>query len=247
MDGDVMDEPNDEPPDLAALEERLGYEFANQSLLAMSLRHSSHANETAAGESNERLEFLGDAVIGLVVAHLLFEANPRWREGDLTRGLHRLVDRRSLAVQARHLDLGAHLELGRTERQSGGDEKSSILADALEAVIGAVYLDGGIEPVKRLALRLFEDSLQADSPRVGRDPKTQFQEAIMAEFGEFPRYVLEQDSGVEGDDVRFRVGVLVAGESWGTGVGRTKRAAERIAAEQGIEQIAVRGVAGENR
>jgi ribonuclease-3 len=240
-----MDDAQERAADLQSLEARLQYCFRDPTLLETALRHSSFANETPGVESNERLEFLGDAVIGLVVAHLLFDANAAWREGDLTRGLHRLVDRRSLAQQGRALDLGAHLLLGRTEQSSGGREKPSILADALEAVIGAIFLDGGLDPVRELAGRLFSDSLGADSPRVERDPKTRFQEAIMAKFGEFPSYSLEADTGVEGDDLRFRICVCVGEESWGQGVGRTKRAAERAAAEQGLERLDVHNETGE--
>jgi ribonuclease-3 len=240
-----MDDGYEGDVDVELLEARLHYVFSDRSLLERALSHSSHANESPDGESNERLEFLGDAVIGLVVAHLLFEANPDWREGDLTRGLHSLVDRRSLAEQAKALDLGTHLRLGRTERQSRGHEKESILADAMEALLGAIYIDGGLEPVTVLARALFADSLEGDSPGVERDPKTRFQESIMAEFGYFPSYELEGDSGVEGDDARFHVRVLVGDESWGSGVGRTKRAAERIAAECGLERMDARERDGE--
>jgi len=244
MDSPAADDGHAGDVDLGVLEARLQYTFADRTLLERALCHSSHANETPEADSNERLEFLGDAVIGLVVAHQLFEANPDWREGDLTRGLHRLVDRRSLAEQARVLDLGAHVRLGRTERQSKGQEKDSILADAMEAVLGAIYLDGGLEPVTALARGLFAESLAADSPGVERDPKTHFQEAIMAEFGHFPSYELEADSGVEGDDDRFCVRVMVDDERWGTGVGRTKRAAERTAAERGLEHMGKRPPSG---
>jgi len=219
---------------LETLEGRLGYRFSDRSLLEHALCHSSYAHEEEGVESNERLEFLGDAVIGNVVAHLLYEAHPSWREGDLTRGLHRLVDRKALSELARRLELGSFLRLGRTERRSGGEHKTSILADAMEAVLGALYLDGGLAPVVELAQRAFAEALATDAPRVGRDPKTQFQEWVMARYGEFPRYEGLTDSEIEGDEDRFYVEVHAQGEVWGQGRGRTKRAAERAAAKGGL-------------
>lgn len=223
---------------LERLEEALGYCFEDRALLETALCHSSYAHETEGVASNERLEFLGDAVIGNVVAHLLFEAHPRWKEGDLTRALHRLVDKRALSALARRLGIGPYLRLGKTERRSAGEHKNTILADAMEALIGAMYLDGGMDPVAALACRAFSEALAANAPRVGRDPKTAFQERIMAATGEFPRYLTLEDSGVEGDDARFRVEVRVKGEAWAHGMGRTKRSAERAAAEQAIQRKA---------
>jgi ribonuclease-3 len=216
---------------LCALEARLGHRFRDRDLLREALRHASYAHETEGAISNERLEFLGDAVIGVVVAQLLFEAQPGWREGELTRALHDLVDRRALARVARELDLGSQLRLGRTERQSEGHEKDSILGDAMEAVLGALYLDAGLDPVRRLAERVFQDALHADAAPVERDPKTRLQEHVMALHGIFPHYELERDSGLEGDERRFTVRVCVGEEQRGVGVGRTKRGAERAAAE----------------
>lgn len=224
---------SDDPPsqDLARLESALGHPFARPELLALALRHASHAHEAGGGESNERLEFLGDAVVGLVVAHALYDAHPDWREGDLTRGLHALVDARSLARLARSLSLGEALALGRTELASGGREKASILADALEAVIGAIFLDGGLPAVERFARTHFADALAGDASPVARDPKTELQERTMGEVGSFPDYRLVADSGIEGDDRRFTVEVSLRGEVLAQAVGRTKRAAQREAAQ----------------
>jgi len=224
------DELDLEPDPLAVLEEALGYRFENRALLETALRHASYANENPGYESNERLEFLGDAVLGLVVGQLLFEAHPDWREGDLTRGLHQLVDKRSLAELGRELGLGPCLRLGRTELQSQGRAKASILADALEAVIAAAYLDGGLVAVTDFARRKFASALAPGAPRAARDPKTQFQEWAMAEHGEFPSYAVVADSGIEGDDERFTVATSIGGEEWMRGSGRTKRAAEQAAA-----------------
>ncbi|MBW2383201.1 MAG: ribonuclease III [Deltaproteobacteria bacterium] len=220
---------------LETLEEQLGHAFTDRGLLETALQHSSYANETPGTTSNERLEFLGDAVIGLAVGHLLYASNPGWREGDLTRATAYLVDRPGLAALARSLELGRHLRLGRTERQSRGHEKDSILADAMEAVIGALFLDTGLEAVHAFAMRVFADRLR-DVP-VERDPKTRFQELVMARVGEFPRYNLITDSGVEGDGERFTVEARVAGEVWSQGVGRTKQAAEFAAAARALARL----------
>jgi ribonuclease-3 len=223
-----------EAPPVEVLEQALGHRFDDRALLEQALQHASWANERADTESNERLEFLGDAVIGLVTAHLLFETNPAWDEGALTRALHLIVDRRGLSELARRLGVGAHLRLGTTERQSQGHEKDTILADAMEALIGALYLDAGLAPVRALVLREFADVLEAP---VERDPKTRFQELVMARHGEFPVYALERDSGIEGDEARFTVRALVGGEPFSMGVGRSKRAAEFEAAARALVRL----------
>ena len=230
-----MSESQHEGELLARLEETLGYRFEDRGLLENALQHSSYAHEHPAAESNERLEFLGDSVLGLVVAHALYAARPDWAEGQLTRALHALVEGRSLARLARSMGVGSALRLGRTERQSGGEDKDSILANAMEAIIGAVYLDGGLDAASQLVERVFADALDADAPPVARDPKTAFQEKVMAAEGIFPTYRLVSDSSIEDDEERFHVEVRVAGERVGEGVGRTKRAAEREAAQRALE------------
>jgi len=221
---------------LAALEAALGHRFERPELLATALRHASHAHESGGAESNERLEFLGDAVLGLVVAHALYDAHRDWREGDLTRALHGVVEARSLAALAGRLELGRALELGRTELASGGREKASILADAMEAVIGALYVDGGLAAVDRFVRTRFASELARDSSPVARDPKTELQERTMARFGAFPTYRLRADSGVEGDDRRFTVEVSLRGDLLAEATDRTKRAAEREAARLALAE-----------
>lgn len=218
------------------LEEALGYRFRDRSLLEHALQHSSYAHDLPGAKSNERLEFLGDSVLGLVVAHSLFRAKPEWDEGQLTRAMHALVEGRSLAELARELEVGPALRLGRTEELSRGEQKKSILADAMEAIIGALYLDGGLEVVRSFIDRVFADSLASDSPAVARDPKTALQEDVMATEGEFPTYRMIRDSEVEGDDERFEVEVRLRGKPLARGVGRTKRAAERVAAKQALRE-----------
>ncbi|HBZ70893.1 MAG TPA: ribonuclease III [Deltaproteobacteria bacterium] len=212
------------------LEAALGHHFNDATLLERALTHPSFANETGLGESNERLEFLGDAVLGLVVAHLLYEAHPEWTEGELTRARHALVNMRALAHLARALSLGKHVRLGRSEQRTGGAEKDSILSDLFEALVGAIYLDAGTRPVEALVRTRFEVALKAGSPPPERDPKTQLQEWAQARFHCIPTYHDIADSGVENDEGRFAVEVRVAERPLGQGVGRTKRQAEREAA-----------------
>ena len=222
-----------EPPtrDLAGFEERLGYRFRDRSLLATALRHASRANEDAGLDSNERLEFLGDSVIGLVVAHRLFVAHRDRSEGDLTRGLHGLVNTHALARLATQLALSEVIELGRTELRTGGAVKQRILADAMEAVIGAMFLDGGLDIVGEFVGTAFSNSFQPGAQRTARDPKTELQELAVASWGELPDYSLVSDSNIEGDDERFLVEVSLASGHRASGSGRSKRAAEQLAAE----------------
>jgi len=221
---------------LDVLEQNMGYAFRERALLERAVTHSSYSHENKGQGSNERLEFLGDSVIGMVVAGLLYRAHPDWPEGDLTRALHQLVDWRGLSRLARRLDLGAHLRLGRTEELSSGRDKDSILADAMEAVIGAVYLDGGVPPVERFARSFFAEALSPGAPRVGLDPKTRFQEWSMQTFGVFPGYRTVGDTGIEGDEVRFTVELRIRDIAVSRGVARSKREAERQAAEAAYER-----------
>ncbi len=214
----------------------LGYEFEDISLLEMALQHSSFANEASGRQSNERLEFLGDSVLGSVVAHALYEAHPKWQEGDLSLALHNLVDQRSLARLGADLGVGSYLRLGRTERQSSGESKPGIVSDAVEAILGAIYLDGGLAPVEKLLRRVFASALAADAVPVQRDPKTRFQEWVMARTGVFPTYDCVGNSGIEGDENRFTVKAMMGDEAWGEGTARSKRKAEQLAATQALER-----------
>lgn len=227
------------PPD-AGLEARLGHRFASSSLLEAALTHPSYAHERSAGCGNERLEFLGDAVLGLVVGRLLYERYPAWAEGHLTRARAALVRGSALAEKARDLELGRHARLGRTEQRSGGADKERILANLFEAVVGALYLDAGLEPVVALVEREFRAELDAGDAAHARDPKTRFQEWAHAAYQRTPRYRAEADSGVEEASDRFCVSVELDGEIWGRGTGRTKRAAERAAAREALARVEAR-------
>jgi len=222
----------------AELEKALGHRFENPALLDIALAHPSYAHEIDGTRGNERLEFLGDAVLDLAVARLLYDAHPRWSEGDLTRARAALVNTRMLARCARELGIGSHARLGRTERKTGGADKERILANVFEALVGALYLDAGLAPVTALAQRLFADLLIPGSEPLAADPKTRFQEWSHADRGATPRYSAVSDSGVENDEARFVVEVRLTGEVWGQGIGRTKRAAERAAAEAALARLA---------
>jgi ribonuclease-3 len=230
----LSDEP--ETPDAEALEAAIGHAFRDPELAAAALRHASWSHETGVLPSNERLEFLGDAVLGLVAAERLYREHPDWSEGALSRARASLVNRGHLARCARALGLGPLVRLGRTERRSGGEEKDRILANCLEAVLGAVYLDGGIGPAFALAERALGSP--ASPGLVLRDPKTAFQEWAHAHQHPTPSYWTAHDSGVEDDDARFTVEVRIGAETWGSGSGRSKRVAERVAAERALERSA---------
>lgn len=210
-----------------------GYVFRDASLAELALAHPSFAHELDGTRGNERLEYLGDAVLDLVIARFLFDLHPDWSEGKLTRARASLVNQESLAKRALALGLDALIRLGRTEQRTGGEQKQSVLANCFEAVVGAVYLDGGIDRVEPLVREWFGSALEdAAAPR---DAKTAFQEWAHAELRATPHYRLVSDSGVDDDDARFCVEVLVDEKTWGAGVGRTKRAAEQAAAAAAIE------------
>ncbi len=218
---------------LGILEERLGHRFGQPALLETALRHPSFSHETDGTRGNERLEFLGDAALGLVVAEMLYEAHPGWPEGDLTRARAALVNARSLAARARELGLGDHIRLGRTEQRTGGGKKERILANVLEAVVGAMQLDGGAPVVRAFAERLFSEAIRT-APAPAPDAKTRLQEWTHAQLQRTPTYRTIRDSGVDEDPDRFHVEVRVEEEAWGAGRGRTKRLAQQAAAEAAL-------------
>jgi ribonuclease-3 len=214
---------------VAEIAERTGYAFADAALLEVALTHASSSYERDRSGGNERFEFLGDAVLDLAIARMLFDAHPDWREGELTRARAAIVNTRSLSRRARHLGLGELMRLGRTEKKSGGERKERVLANLFEAIVGAIYLDGGMEPVVALLERVFGGEIKS-SALLERDPKTRFQEWAHATLRETPRYRLVLDSEIEEAEDRFAVAVEVAGSCWGEGVGRSKRVAELAAA-----------------
>ena len=224
---------------MRTLEERLGYTFRDRKRLEDALYHSSYANEhrSLGIHSNERLEFLGDAVLGLVTADYLFHKHPDLPEGDLTRIRAALVCEESLHEVAQSLELGRHLKLGRGEEQGGGRERPSILADATESVFAAVYLDGGMEAAAELIHRvLLDKEREEDVEERRRDYKTQLQELVQRHSGSTLGYRLVGSSGPDHAKV-FEAAVLLSGEPFSTGTGRSKKEAEQAAARAALELL----------
>ena len=216
---------------LTSLGTRLGWSFRDVGLLSSALAHRSWCAETAGALSNERLEFLGDAVLGLVVTDYVFRAYPALPEGELAKVRSAVVNAGVLAELASELELGDVILLGKGEDASGGREKPSILADAMEAVIGAVYLDGGWGPAAALVLRLLGDRIvEAAAGPGGQDFKTRLQELAARHFDQLPRYEVS-DQGPDHAKVFF-ARVQVGDHAVGIGEGRSKKQAEQGAARE---------------
>lgn len=214
---------------LSAIEERLGYRFRNRALLDEALTHRTFVNETGVGRDNQRLEFFGDSVLDFLLSDMLLVQFPTSREGELTRIRAALVDEVSLSRIAAELDLGSSLRLGRGEDRGGGRQKRSLLADAFEALLAALYLDGGIEPARRVVSELFSPLFTSPDLLCGRDSKTELQELARLARGQLPRYQLKQVTGPD-HDKRFTVEIYLGVELMGEGVGRSKKEAEQDAA-----------------
>lgn len=226
------------------LEKGLGYVFRDKSLLENALTHSSYANERRDGRSsNERLEFLGDSVLGFVVADFLFRSNPDKPEGDLTRIRADLVCERNLAKAAGTIRLGEFLLLGHGEDHGGGRTRDSIVSDAMESVIAAAYLDGGFQAAKGIIDRLILTDIPKGRPG-NFDYKTMFQELVQREKDQVIHYELTGQSGPDHDKV-FEVDVLLNGMVVGHGQGRSKKKAEQAAAEQAVAKLFPREYEGE--
>jgi len=221
---------------MKTLEEKLGYTFQNRALLENALTHSSCANESRGRLlSNERLEFLGDSILGMVVADHLYRNHPDLPEGELTRTRAALVCEESLVEVAQELNLGQYLQLGKGEEAGGGRQRPSIQADAVEAVLAAVYLDGGIGSARKI-IQKYILSREVAGLTKPRDYKTALQELIQRESGQVLRYRL---TGEEGPDhnKRFFVEVDLNGASIGAGNGRSKKEAEQMAARAAVAAL----------
>lgn len=220
---------------MESLEQRLGYHFRRPELLNEALSHSSYANEHRGSlGSNERLEFLGDSVLGFVSAEYLFQRHKDLPEGDLTRMRAALVCEQSLYEVAKELELGGCLKLGRGEEAGGGRERQSILADAVEAVFAAVYLDGGIEPARELIIRVLLSRAPAAEER--KDHKTTLQEVVQRRSGQVLTYHMVSQSGPDHNKM-FLFEVKLNGRSVGRGSGRSKKEAEQAAARDALEHM----------
>ena len=222
---------------LTKLEQGLGYTFRNKALLENALTHSSYANENRERHlpDNERLEFLGDSILGFVVAEYLYRNFPDKPEGELTRIRADLVCERNLAEAAATIELGSYLLLGHGEEQGGGRKRDSIVSDAMESVIAASFMDGGFAAAKEIIDRLILSNIPKGRPR-NFDYKTAFQELVQRKKDQQIHYELTGESGPD-HDKRFEVEVLLNGKAVGHGVGSSKKRAEQAAAEAAIEAL----------
>jgi len=223
---------------LAELEKRLGYSFRDTELLRTALQHSSFANENRAQGTvcNERLEFLGDSVLGVTVADFLYRRYPAMPEGRMTRLRSELVCEQSLFRVAQKLELGRFLCLGRGEEHNGGRERPSILSDAVEAVIAAMYLDAGMETASAFIRRVLLSELGSAEPECFTDFKTALQELVQRQSGQVLTYTLLEEKGPDHDKT-FAVQVELNGRAVGTGTGHTKKEAEQAAARNALEAL----------
>jgi ribonuclease-3 len=228
----------DNPTAISPVEKFIHYTFRDKSLLEEALRHSSFVNEVpdAGLRDNERLEFLGDAVLNLVVGHILLTRFAVWKEGDLSRMRANLVNEHQLAKLARSLELGTAIKLGKGEAHSGGHEKNSILAGTLEALMAAVYVDGGFEAAFAMIQGLFLPLVQQlDDANEHADFKSQLQELVQARPGTMPSYAVTREEGPDHDKT-FSVQLCVM-DIKTQGVGKSKKAAEQDAARKALELI----------
>jgi len=224
---------------LAPLEQIIGYRFDNRALLHGATIHRSFANETEEDVAdNEVMEFLGDAVLGLVISDLLYRRNPDFSEGEMSKLKAFLVSSESLARRAEEIGLGAYLVLGRGEEKTDGRLKDSLLANSFEAVIAAIYLDGGLQPaiefIDKTVYRHLTDAVEEDADF--SDFKSQLQERLQSNGRGLPVYSVVDESGPDHQKT-FRVVVEVDGAPGGEGEGKTKKAAEQMAAERALEML----------
>jgi ribonuclease-3 len=215
---------------LKPLEDITGYRFKNPDLLKEALSHKSFASESKSGIYNERLEFLGDSILAAVVAHQLYQDYPKEDEGSLSKKKAQLVSRPSLAVWAGELNLGAYLFLGVGEENSGGRERHSLLSNALEALIGAIYLDGGYSAAERFIRRW---CIENHGSLAEVDYKSKLQEVIQKKFKVPPSYEMTEAEGPDHDKT-FRVLVRLGKNELGHGEGKTKKEAEQAAARNAL-------------
>jgi ribonuclease III len=222
------------------IETRVGYRFKDRGLLEHALTHKSRAAEDVSGgvADNESLEFLGDAVLGLIVADALFRQYPTYNEGQKSKIKASVVSTQSLARHAEQIRLGEHLILGRGEEKTGGRYKQALLADAYEALIAAIYLDGGLDAADAFLRRELKDAMDAGAAEnfVGRDYKSALQERVQALGRPLPEYRIAGEAGPDHRKV-FSVDVVVGGEVLGSASGRAKKEAEQEAARLALDRL----------
>jgi ribonuclease-3 len=225
--------------DITELEKRLGYLFKNKELLREALTHRSfyHENPDKADAYNERLEFLGDSVLGFVIVEYLFSSKSRFTESVMAKTKSFLVKESILFEIASSISLGKYLRFGKGEEATGGRTKRSLLADAIEALLGAVYIDGGYKKAKELILVLFKEKIDTIlSSGEFHDFKTELQEKTQLLFSTIPEYKMIKQEGEEHKKI-FTVEVYIAGKKFGTGYGKSKKEAETIAAKEAIYKL----------
>jgi ribonuclease-3 len=218
------------------LEKKLGHRFKRTDLLELALTHRSWANEQGVPEHYERLEFLGDAILGMITAEWLYQNHPELPEGELSKRKAQLVSRPSLAHHAETIGLGPELRIGIGEDRSGGRAKANLLADSMEAVFGAVYLDAGLEAVRHVILPMLEEVGEEPAQLLAADAKTQLQEVTQALGLDLPEYRLTGAAGPDHSKT-FTVECWVGGEVAGSGEGPSKKMAEQKAAAEALAHI----------
>ena len=230
---------------LKRLQKIIPYNFKKLSLLNQAFTHTSYANENQDQEylDNERLEFLGDAVIDLVISHLLMDAFPNYTEGDLTKLRSAIVNEKRFADLARELNLGEYLLLGRGEDHTKGRDKNSILADTYEALIAAIYLDRGYKSVFKVIKRHFSDILTAaqNGDLYHGDFKSKLQEYAQSVFRSTPQYISVNESGPD-HNKSFEVNVILNNKVWGTGFGKSKKDSEQNAAREALKKLSEKAI-----
>jgi len=230
------------------LEEKLGYRFRNLQLLSEAITHKSFQHEHSGARSvhNERLEFLGDSVLGLAIAETLFIEEGILDEADMSKMKSYLVNKVVLYEIADSLSLGSFVMLGRGEESTGGRQKRSILADTLEALFGAVFLDSDYETVKSLILNLYKDKIfNVVAKKEGYDFKSELQESCQAAFGSLPEYRIVRQEGEEHRKI-FTAEVLINGSVFGRGIGKSKKEAQMLAAKEALEKLSHTGTGDES-
>lgn len=224
---------------IVLLQKKINYRFKNPQLIIEALTHSSYANEIKHKKvfHNERLEFLGDSVLSIVISDYIFQRYSQLPEGELTKVRANVVCESSLASKARMMELGDFMMLGRGEELSGGRQRVSILADAFEALIGALYIDGGMEPAKEFVLSNLEDLVeQASQGNLFKDFKTYLQELLQSKSTEKISYRVVNETGPDHDKV-FDVEVCFGDRPLGRGTGKSKKEAEQRAAQEAVEKV----------
>ncbi len=226
------------PNDLNNFEKEIGYTFKNKNLLKMALTHSSYANEKNIdkNECNERIEFLGDAVLELIVSEHIYKTHETMPEGEMTKLRASIVCEPSLSAHGKELNFGKYLLLGKGEVSTGGRTRDSIIADAFESVLGAVFLDGGLESAREYALSILDDDVKQKNGSLKLDYKTELQEIVQKNSKENIEYVIISEKGPD-HDKQFISSAVYMNKTIGTGEGKTKKEAEQQAAKMAISSI----------